>query len=178
MENNIMFYVNGECKVLTNMTQEQDHLLNDWFNKPCDFDDYNMYLRDAVEVGEKLNINSFYLISVKNYILNIIRVKGYHEFILDCNETSGSLTITKQRKLNKSGKSFDELFIIDEMVITPFVDLYKHYVAHCVYKPMGKVAFSKMMREWCPMSVSKQKWDNGKPVRALTAIEPRPVILR
>ncbi len=168
-----MIHTTKGFHVKTNLNLKADIILRDWFNNEPVYTCYNDYLTQASEIGLQIGVNPFYLISVKEYMFNVVRNNGYHEFHLKYDEDAQNIVITRQDKLNKSFNSFEDLFERDEDALTPFVTLYNHYLSKCEGEPVSKVAFSRKLRTWCPLSVSKQKSVSGKPVRALSHIKPK-----
>ena len=101
-------------------------------NHESTYDNWQNYVKEALEVSINTGINTYHLLTVKDYMINVATKHGYHGFHLSGDE----LTIVKQYKLNKSFMNLDNLFMREENAITPFTDLYKHYLKYTKSSPL------------------------------------------
>ncbi len=163
-----MIYTNKGFEIKTTCSARADKALTSFFNADNVMSSYQDYLMNAQDVSNLTSINAYQLLALKDYMVNVASHQGYHCFHL---KKDG--TITKQIKLNKTFARLEDWFIRDEHAVTSFKELYDHYLNQCIDTPLGKVNFSKKMREWGVNSISKLKMVNKKPIRALTGISIR-----
>lgn len=156
-----MIYTKLGFEIKTQFSARKDRALSEWLNQEVVYDNFSDYLLSAEFEG----FNAYELLTLKGYITTLCANQGYH-----CFHLSKHLRITKQLKMNKTFMSFEGLFMRDDAAITPFKDLYDHYLSTVTGVPMSKVRFSKELRNWCSTSISKHKLVDGKPIRALTGI--------